>query len=108
MKRRRASGWTVAIALSFALGSQNPASAVPKEQREKAWGNANIAARANLAARALEEGNFQNAIAGYRGLIGLNPQEADFYLALYVSASKGDNWKQAALALDEFFDKFPA
>lgn len=106
MKRTGILGWTVSMALGFALATPD-ALAVPKEQREKEWGNANIAARANLAARALKDGNFPQAVSYYRGLVGLNPQETDFYLALYFAAGKGDNWKQAAMALDELFDKFP-
>ena len=98
---------TLAIASSFAFSSTQSAYAVPREQRNQEWGNANIASRADLAARALQSNNYQAAMSNYRALIGLNPDEPDFYLGLYSAASKGDNWKQAAMAFDELFDRCP-
>lgn len=107
MKRSSLLCWTLSLVASLSLCAGD-ASAVPKSQRIEEWGgNANVANRANLAARAFNEGKFPAAVNGYKGLVGLNPNEQDFYLGLYLSAAKSGSWSQAAMALDELFDRAP-
>lgn len=77
------------------------------EERAKQWGDVGIAVRANEAARALMEKNFSAAQAGYRSLIGLDPNEVDFYIALYYSSAKSERWDHALLALEDLVDKKP-
>ncbi|MBX9693142.1 MAG: tetratricopeptide repeat protein, partial [Cyanobacteria bacterium] len=43
----------------------------------------------------------------YRQLIGMSPQTEDFYFGLYDVAAKLKHWDQAALALEQLFEKNP-
>jgi len=81
--------------------------AATKAERTEQWGSQNIAVRANQASQAMKDGKYQSAISHFRALIGLDRNNEDFYLGLYLASAKSDNWGQAVMALEELFDRKP-
>jgi tetratricopeptide (TPR) repeat protein len=106
MKRTRLLCWTLSLVATFALGTQS-VDAATKAERIEQWGSQNIAVRANQAAQALKDKKYSAAISHFRALIGLDRNNEDFYLGLYVASDKSENYGQAVMALEELFDRKP-
>ncbi len=98
---------TSAPAESAPATSEAAAPKVTKEQRVEQWGSQNIAVRANQAAQAMKAGKYVTAISNFRALIGLDRNNEDFYLGLYLASAKQESWGQAVMALEELFDRKP-
>lgn len=107
MKRNRFLCWTLSLVASMSFCAQPGDAAATKAEKTELWGSETIAVRANLAAQALKDKKYQSAISHYRALIGLDRNNEDFYLGLYVASDKGDQPGQAVMALEELFDKKP-
>ncbi len=99
--------WLIASCVATCMVSVGSVSAATKEERVEQWGSQNIAVRANLAAKSLQEGKYNVAISGYRALIGFDRENEDFYLGLYLASIKSGNWDQGLMALEELFDRHP-
>lgn len=69
------------------------------------FGSVQVASSARKAARAMKKGSFSEAEAEYRTLAG---KDDDFYFGFYESSRKLNHWDQAALALEQLFEKRPA
>lgn len=106
MKRTRLFCWTLSLIASVSMCAQS-GDAATKAERIEQWGSQNIAVRANQAAQALKDGKYQTAISHFRALIGLDRNNEDFYLGLYIASEKGDQPGQAVVALEELFDRKP-
>ncbi len=99
--------YLIASCLATCVVSVGSVSAATKEERVEQWGSQNIAVRANLAAKSMQEGKYNVAISGYRALIGFDRDNEDFYLGLYLASVKAENWNQGLMALEELFDRHP-
>lgn len=55
----------------------------------------------------MQAGKYLNAISNFRALIGLDRNNEDFYLGLYLASVRQQNYGQAVMALEELFDRKP-
>lgn len=65
------------------------------------YGSVLITRKASSAAEHMKKGEWGQAQADYRELIGREPKQEDFYVGLYKSSMKLDQWDQVSLALEE-------
>lgn len=65
------------------------------------YGSVMTTRKASSAAEHMRKAQWGEAQADYRALIGENPKQEDFYVGLYKSSMKLNQWDQVALALDE-------
>lgn len=109
MKRTRLLSWTLSLVACASFGVQYSmsADAATKAERVEQWGSDNIAVRANQAAQAMKDQKYSTAISNFRALIGLDRNNEDFYIGLYVASTKAENYGQALMALEELFDRKP-
>lgn len=65
------------------------------------YGSVMTTRKASSAAEHMRKAQWGEAQSDYRALVGANPKQEDFYVGLYKSSMKLNQWDQVALALEE-------
>lgn len=91
---------TSILLLNSALGAAN---AALDSDTVGIYGSVLITRSADKAASAIKAGNWAEAQGEYIKLIGMKPNEEDFYVGLYCSSHKLGQWDQVMRALKELF-----
>jgi len=91
-----------ALACTFAVSLSGPYAVRAAESDDVGlYGSVTTTRKATSAAEHMRKAQWGEAQADYRALIGENPKQEDFYVGLYKSSMKLNQWDQVALALEE-------
>ncbi len=103
MKIARISACALQIAIAFSVSLCINPNAVRATESDDVgfYGSVNLTRKAKSAAEHMKKGEWGEAQADYRALIGLEPKQEDFYVGLYKSSFKMNQWDQVSLALEE-------
>ena len=72
------------------------------------YGSVTVSRSAQTAAKAMKKGSWAEAQGEYKKLIGMSPNQEDFYFGLYEASHKMQQWNECAGALSQLFDLKPA
>lgn len=90
------------LACTFALSLSSPYALRAAESDDVGvFGSVTTTRKATSAAEHMRKAQWGEAQADYRALIGENPKQEDFYVGLYKSSMRLNQWDQVALALEE-------
>lgn len=99
----------LAVSLALALSALTQPSMVWSAESDDVgyYGSVLATRKASSAAEHMKKGEYGEAQSDFRQLIGMMPKQEDFYVGLFKSSYKLNQWDQCALALEELCNLNP-
>lgn len=99
----------LAVSLALALNMMTQTASVHSAESDDVgyYGSVLATRKASSAAEHMKKGEYGEAQADFRQLIGMMPKQEDFYVGLYKASMKLQQWDQVALALEELCNLNP-